>query len=98
MLREGEQQTDTHTHTRAHTPRKRQTLLANGKNQMTESRALFDRGTLPAGSSGAIAYEIWAGPIRPPAHRYVMGAFSCGFFAMGVYRALMYDESSPTKA
>ena len=47
------------------------------------------RHTLPNGSSGAIAYDLWAGPVRPPTHRYVMAAFGCGFFAMGVYRALM---------
>ena len=42
-----------------------------------------------AGSSGAIAYELWSGAPRPPAHRYVMAAFAGGFLAMGVYRAVM---------
>ena len=42
-----------------------------------------------AGSSGAIAYELWAGAPRPPAHRYVMAVFAGGFLAMGVYRAVM---------
>ena len=43
----------------------------------------------PKGSSGAIAYELWNGVARPPAHRYVMAVFPGGFLAMGVYRAVM---------
>lgn len=47
------------------------------------------RRLVRAGSSGVIAYELWAGAPRPPAHRYVMGAVGGALFAMGVYRALM---------
>jgi len=47
------------------------------------------RAPLRDGSSGAIAYDLWAGTVRPPTHRYVMAAFGCGFLAMGAYRALM---------
>jgi hypothetical protein len=52
-------------------------------------RSSSSRLLVRAGSSGAIAYELWAGAPRPPAHRYVMGAVGGALFAMGVYRALM---------
>ena len=53
-------------------------------------RLIAQPPSLPlAGSSGAIAYELWSGAPRPPAHRYVMAAFAGGFLAMGVYRAVM---------
>jgi hypothetical protein len=53
-------------------------------------RLIAQPPSLPlAGSSGAIAYELWSGAPRPPAHRYIMAAFAGGFLAMGVYRAVM---------
>ena len=53
-------------------------------------RLIAQPPSLPlAGSSGAIAYELWSGAPRPPAHRYVMAAFAGGFLAMGVYRAVL---------
>jgi hypothetical protein len=66
-----------------------QVLLKTGAVLLTDVCSLHIR-SLRQGSSAAIAYDLWAGAVvRPPAHRYVMGAFGAGFFAMGVYRAFM---------